>query len=96
MAISERIKIPLTNRPFFDLPIMVRLDRDDGGYKVVHQTKRIFVKGLPEVRSMSPRDIALYLGYILAQQPPDEDEDEEESPEELIERLKSLRQGETP
>jgi hypothetical protein len=94
MVISERMKIPLTNRPFIDLPVIVRLDRDDSGYKVVHQTQRIFVKGLPEIRTMSPRDVALYLGYLSAQQPPDEDEDEE-SPEELIERLKSLRPGGT-
>ncbi len=96
MVVSERMNIPLTNRPFFDLPVMVRLDRDDDGYKVVHQTRRVFVQGLPEMRSMSPRDIALYVGYFAAQQPPDEDEEEDESSEELITRLKSLRQDATP
>ena len=96
MAIADTFKIPVTNRPFFDWPVLVRLDRDDDGYLAVYRTQRVYIHGMPELRSMSAVDGKLYLAWLLAKQDqiPDLEDDDRDIEGELI-RLRRLQQGGT-
>jgi hypothetical protein len=62
--VSRIFKIPLTNRPFFDWKVLVRLKKTEDGYDAVYRTERIHIYGMPEVTSLSQRDMIAYLCAI--------------------------------
>ena len=54
----------MTNRPFFDWKVATKLKKVEDGYDIVYRTETIYIYGMPEIMTLSQRDIIAYTSAL--------------------------------
>ncbi len=63
----------------------MRLNKVEGGYEIEHRTERVYIGGMPSVRSLSPNDVQLYLKFLEMES--GEHQEEQETFEDMVKGL---------